>query len=225
MKLSYLSKTLTFALLISSFAMAAVTDADRGEWNQARVENDRMGRSIEQDRAFYRGHRHAISIDPISWVGGNFRLQYEMSLNDRVAFNMPLNFGFKEVIANNGFFRGAYFAPKFGVKYYVTGRSTYQGFYLNPLLGFFVGKLDVPAGAPAGLKIDATAGLSYGFRMGYAWNIWRGFWLDSYLGYENLAVSFNSKDNTNYNNSLALQNIPSEGAFGFTAAILLGYNF
>lgn len=151
---------------------------------------------VEGDRAMGSEHRYAFGMDPISWVSGNFRPTVEVSLNDRLAFNMPLSFGIANSITKNNYFAGGYFAPKFGVKYYVSGKATHQGFYVNPLLGLFVGKIDAPAGSQSNTN-DITGGLTYGFRMGYAWNIWKGLWMDSYVGFESFAASFNSEKNNN----------------------------
>ncbi len=195
----YFSKTI-IALLISSFALA--------------------GSDVEADRAWNKEHRMAVSVDALSWVGGNFRFQLEASMNDRLAFNMPIGFGFDKVIFNNSYYNGGHFAPKFGVKYYVTGKATHQGFYVNPLLGMFVGKQNG--------KNSTEGALSYGFRVGYAWNIWRGVWVDGFFGYENYAVSFNSKGNDNNEGA-----VPAASGDGLTknplgganVGLMVGYNW
>jgi hypothetical protein len=196
----YFSKTI-IALLISSFALAHDGEVNRG-WDKE--------------------HRYAVAVDPVSWVGGNFKLQLEGSFNDRLSINMPISFGVKEAIFKNTNFAGGYFAPRFGVKYYVTGKATHQGFYVNPLVGFFVGKLD-------GVT-SSTGGFSYGFRFGYAWNIWRGFWMDAYVGYEDLVTTFNSDKNPSGNTNGG--GIPEGDGFelrdtlgGARVGFMLGYNW
>lgn len=172
---------------------------------------------VEADRSWNSEHRYAVSIDPIGWTSGNFRAQLEASMNDRLSFNMPIGFGFKEAIFKNDF-KGSYFAPKFGVKYYITGKAAHQGFYVNPLLGLFIGKVaDV-----TGVTNDTFGGFTYGFRMGYAWNIWKGLWLDSYLGYEALATNFSDKDNASLGSE---KFVKGTNLNAFNAAMMLGYNW
>lgn len=153
MRTSYLTNTL-LALLLCSSAVAGMKD-----------------------------HRMAVSVDPIKWTAGNIDLQYEISMNDHFSFNAPIRFGFDKAVFTNTYFAGGYFEPKFGVKYYVAGKAAEQGFYVNPLVGLFVGKATAAA--------DATAGLKYDFRFGYAWNIWNGVWMDAYLSFQGLATKFN----------------------------------
>lgn len=164
--------------------------------------------------SFMSEHRMAGSIDPISWTTGNFNLQYELSMNDRLSFNVPIGFGFNKAVFQNNYFAGGYFAPQVGVKYYVTGKATDQGFYINPLLGLFVGK-----GAAATFT-NTTAGLTYEFRFGYAWNIWKGLWLDSYFGYQGLATKFNSD-----NDALKYLDFPQYTVTPFKVGIMFGYAF
>ncbi len=173
----------------------------------------------DPERSWHGDHRMAFSIDPIVWTSGNLSFQYEVAMNDRMSFNMPLRFGFDKAIFNNNYFRGSYFAPRFGVKYYVTGKSAHQGFYVNPLIGVFFGKATGAA--------DATGAVSYGFRFGYGWNICHGLWLDSYFGYETYATSFNSKGNSNGEGTAP--GAESSGIFpgaaggGFNAGMMIGY--
>jgi hypothetical protein len=176
---------------------------------------------VDADRAWHNEHRMAFSVDPLIWTAGNISLQYEFSINDRLAINIPVRFGFDKVIFNNTYFEnGSYFAPKVGVKYYITGKATHHGFYVNPLLGLFAGKV-------TGLK-DTTAAFTYGFRFGYAWNIWKGLWLDSYMSYEALAMRLNS-DEAGKSDSAS---VPSEtngarGSFAvpFNVGMMIGYNW
>lgn len=194
MKTRYFTQTLV-ALLFSSFAFAASMDADR-EWNNE--------------------HRYAVSVDPFGWTGGDFRLGFEASVNDRLSFFMPIRFGFKKLIMNNNF-PGTYFMPYFGAKYYVTGKAAHQGFYVNPLVGFSYSKTDA-AGS------EAQFGLSYAFRFGYAWNIWHGFWLDSYFGYEDVAAAFSKVAGTDNANN-ANFNILNGGLGAFDVGLLIGYSW
>jgi hypothetical protein len=53
--------------------------------------------------------------------------------------------------------------------------------------------------------------------MGYAWNIWRGLWLDSFVGYEDLATRFNSDDGSSTAVAMPVS--------GWDAGIMLGYNW
>lgn len=168
----------------------------------------------DPDRSLSNDHRYAVSVDPLGWVYGVLGFQLEASLNDRMSFNMPFAVSFKKLLFNNTSYQGTYFAPKFGVKYYVTGKAAHQGFYVNPLLGLFVGKL-----AADGSTTDA--GLTYGFRFGYAWNIWNGLWLDSYVGYEDTAASFTSvAGNTDNAKPLPPNN---NGLNMWDAGMMLGY--
>ncbi|MEI6805092.1 MAG: DUF3575 domain-containing protein [Myxococcaceae bacterium] len=205
MKIRLFAKTLLAVLLCSSFAVAHEGDADR---------------QISRER------RMAFSVDPLIWTAGNLSFQYEVSLNDRLSLNLPFKIGFNKAVFNNTY-AGTYFAPKVGVKYYVTGKATHQGFYVNPLLGLFVGKLD----AVNGVQADSNAGLTYGFRFGYAWNIWHGFWMDSYFGYETMACSFNSDSNSNSNGAKTRSDLPldnngfSTKNSGFNAGMMIGYNW
>ncbi|MBL4818023.1 MAG: hypothetical protein JKY15_02150 [Deltaproteobacteria bacterium] len=190
--------------------------------------------SIEHDRTWSKSHRYAISVDPVSWVGGNFHFALEGSFNDRMSIYLPISFGIEKSIMNNSFFQGGYFNGRVGVKYYITGKSTYQGFYVAPLLGFFIGKLDSAVSS----NQDTTGGLNYGFRFGYAWNIWKGFWMDAHVGWEDLVVTFNADQNKHGNggrsapNAGRQGNIPEGAGFlasdvlgGATAGMMVGYNW
>src|SRR3989338_9263768 len=112
MRISHITKPLLAAVLCSTSAFAGFMD----------------------------DHRMAFSIDPIAWTSGNFDLQFEVSLNDRLSFNAPIGFGFDKALFKNSY-KGSYFNPEFGFKYYVAGKSVSQGFYVNPLVGIFIGKL------------------------------------------------------------------------------------
>lgn len=179
--------------------------------------------ATEPDRAWASEHRMAFSVDPIIWTAGNLSFQYEVSINDRLAINVPFRIGFDKVVFNNSYYLGAYFAPKVGVKYYITGKATHQGFYVNPLLGIFAGKLTAAASGS-----DTTAIMTYGFRFGYAWNIWHGLWLDSYIAYEATAMRFNS--DTGSSTSGTSPGHESNGArqplvSPYNVGMMLGYNW
>ena len=164
----------------------------------------------------------AFSVDPIIWTAGNLSFQYEVSNNDRLAISVPFRIGFDKAVFNNNYYLGSYFAPKVGVKYYVTGKATHQGFYVNPLLGLFVGRLSADAGK------DSTGLLTYGFRLGYGWNIWHGLWLDSYVSYEATALRFNGDNGTSTSGAIPVSETNGARgavALGYNVGMMLGYNW
>ena len=132
-------------------------------------------------------HRMAASVDPLSWIQGNFNFEYEVSLCDQLAVNAAFSFGIPNSILKNDFVQGNYVAPQIGLKYYLMGKATEKGFYINPLLG-----LGIVTPTPAtGAASKTAVAFAYSFYTGYAWNVYKGIWLDAFAGFAHKATSLN----------------------------------
>lgn len=130
----------------------------------------------------------ATSADILSWIGGNFNFQYELSLCDQLAVNSTFSFGIPNSVLKNDTYKGAtYFMPQIGLKYYLIGKATEKGFYVNPLLGLGI----ITPQAKDGSTSQTATYFNYSFYTGYAWNVYKGLWLDAFAGIGRKATSLN----------------------------------